>query len=440
MATTSQLFAAVRHPREPALLFLRSDREWRLPRVVGARDVWGADAKMLVPLLERRLGTPLWLLRQLQMNEQSAVFELELRNADWSAPANARWIGRTGLAGLRLKDDVHRPLLEEYLGALEREDVPPERPPWQRPGWLGEVSPWLEREVARLGHTVVGLQQVKHWSISAVLRIQTDGPDLYFKVPARLPLFVEEASVTASLARRFPEHVPGPLAIEPERGWMLLPAFEELFGWDAPVTDRQDALRRFAGLQRRTAAQVDDLLADGCLDRRLPVLESQVDALVNDSEAVDRLSREEVAELTRLAPWLKDVCRRLATYDVPSTLVHGDLHMLNVGRLEGRLVYFDWTDACIGHPFIDLLCLSWEQDEVSRAAVLKAYLEPWQGIETVERLQEALELATVVIPLHHAVSYQHIAARLEPAAKPELDATANFLRRVLKSAEPLLAS
>jgi hypothetical protein len=446
MSWRSHLYAAVRHPREAKLLLVRSDRQWRLPHVVVREQVWAANAKVVVPAFERRLGTRLWLLRLVDEAEDAmakrldTIFELELRDPGWSAPAHGRWVGSAELRRLRLKDEQQRPILAAYLDALEREEIPVQRPVWAQPGWLPEVREWIEGEAARLGHALVGLEQVKHWSISSVLRIETDGPDLYFKVPARLPLFVEEARLTAGLAERYPDHIPAPLAIEPERGWLLLPAFDDLFGWDAPLDDRREALRRFAALQRRTADVADELLADGCLDRRLGILETQVDPLVHDPEAVARLTADEVAELRRLAPWLKDVCRRLAALGLPSTLVHGDLHMLNVARLDGRLVYFDWTDACIAHPFIDLLCLSWEKDEAIRAALLEAYLEPWQGAETAERLQEAVALASVVIPLHHAISYQHIVACLEPVAKPELDATHSFLRRVLSNAEPLLAS
>ena len=446
MSWRSHLYAAVRHPRESKVLLVRSDRWWRLPRVLVRDQVWGANAKVVVPALEQRLATRLWLLRLVHAAEDATakrletIFELELLDPDWVAPAHGRWVGRAELTELRLKDEEHRPILAAYLDAFERGEVPAQRPAWAQPGWLPEVREWIEQEAARLGHAVMVLEQVKHWSISAVLRIETDGPDLYFKVPARLPLFVDEARLTAGLAERFPNHVPAPLAIDPERGWLLLSAFDELFGWDAPLGIRQEALRRFAGLQRRTSGLADDLLADGCLDRRLEVLETQVDPLVNDPEAVARLTADEVTELRRLAPWLKEVCRRLASFGLPSTLVHGDLHMLNVARLDGRLVYFDWTDACIAHPFIDLLCLTWEKDESSRAALLEAYLEPWQGVETAERLREAVGLAAVVIPLHHAVSYQHIVAGLEPAAKPELDATHAFLRRVLSNAEVLLDS
>lgn len=428
-AERSHLFAALRHPAEPKLLFLRTDREWRLPHVLVREAVWGAKAKVVVPAFQRRLATPLWLLRQVHTEP---IFELELLDPGWKAPAHARWVGRAELDGLRLKDEEQRPVLAAYLGALERREVPAQRPPWARPGWLAEVRTWIEHETARLGHCVARIEQVKHWSISSVLRIETDGPDLYLKVPARLPYFVDEAILTARLAERFPDHVPAPLALEPERGWLLLPAFDELFSWDTPLSIRRESLRRFAELQRRSSQLTEDLLADGCLDRRLEVLETQVDGLVNDPEAVAGLTGEEVTELRHSTPALEDLCRRLAALGLPPTLVHGDLHMLNVARLDGELVYFDWTDACIAHPFVDLLSLGWEEDERARASLLEAYLEPWEGVVTAERLQEALALADVVRPLHHAVSYQHIVAGLEPDAKHELDVTHKFLRRALE--------
>jgi aminoglycoside phosphotransferase (APT) family kinase protein len=149
---------------------------------------------------------------------------------------------------------------------------------------------------------------------------------------------------------------------------------------------------------------------------------------------VARLRPDEVEELRRQAPLFREACRRLADTGLPPTLVHGDLHVGNVARLDGELVYFDWTDACVANPFIDLLSLYWEKDEDSRTALLDAYLDAWDGVESPERLREAASLAAVVIPLHHAVSYQRIVAGLEPDAKVELDATHGFLRQALERA------
>jgi hypothetical protein len=442
VAWRSRLAAALRHPSESKVLLLRSDRTWQLPQVRVRDAVWIANAGAVVSALERRLATKPWLLRQLRFAEDrdaeriNAVFELELIDSNWDVPAHGRWAGRSDLDVLRLEDE-QRGLLAAYLDELESGDVPGKRPAWARAGWLDTVRPWIESEVARLGHAVVELEQVKHWSISSVLRVRTDGPDFYLKVPARLPLFVEEGTVTARLAGRFPDYVPAPLAVEPEHGWFLLSSFDEIFDWKAPLATRCDALRRFAGLQRRTAELTPDLLRDGCLDRRLEVLETQIDPLLDDPEAVGRLSSDELDQLRRLAPTLKELCRRLGAFNLPPSLVHGDLHMLNVARVDTELVYFDWTDACIAHPFIDLLSLQWEKDESSRTALLDAYLDPWRDAESPARLLEAVALAAVVIPLHHAVSYQHIVAGLEPAAKPELDATPAFLREMLSRAKEL---
>ena len=439
MSWRSKSFGALRHPDEPRLLFLRSDRDWGLPRVVGRR-LWIANAEMIVPAFERRLGTKPWLLRQLHFEEHEeakrfeAVFELALRDTAWRPPANGRWIGRTDLDGLRLRDEDQRGLLAAYLDARVRNEVPEQRVPWACPGWVDEVRGWLEHELARLGHSLLGIEQRKQWSISSVLCVRTSGPDLYFKVSAPLPLFVEEASVTAMLAERFPGYVPAPLAIEPQRGWFLLPEFDDLIGWQPPLEVHEELFRRYAGLQRRSADLTVELLADGCLDRRLHVLETQVDPLLDDPEAIEHLTPEEIVELRRLGPTLKEACRRLAACGLPDTLVHGDLHPGNVARMNGKLAYFDWTDACIAHPFIDLHSLQWQQDEATRGALLKAYLGAWEGVESHERLHEAAALARIVTPLHHAVSYQHIVVSLEPAAKPELDATHQFLREVLAHA------
>jgi Phosphotransferase enzyme family len=435
----SEAFGALRHPTQPRILLLRSDRAWRLPRVT-ARELWIANAAAIVPLFARRLGTTPWLLRQLRFAEDEeanrieAVFELVLRDPGWQAPAHGRWIGRAELDGLRLRDEDQRELLAAYLDSLERDETPKERAPWALPGWLEDVREWLEPEVERLGHSLVEIEQTKQWGISSVLRVRTDGPDLYFKVSARLPLFVDEGPVTAMLAERFPGYVPEPLAVEPDRGWFLLPEFQELVGWRAPLDVRCEVLARFAGLQRRTADQTADLIAAGCLDRRLDVLERQLEPLLADPGALARLQPEEIDELRRQAPLFREACRRLADIGPPPTLVHGDLHVGNVARQDGELVYFDWTDACIAHPFIDLLSLQWEQDEGNRKALLDAYLGAWDGIAPPERLREAASLAEIVIPLHHAVSYRTIVRGLEPVAKSELDATHSFLREALARA------
>lgn len=444
--TGSALRALLRHPSESCVLVVRSDRAWRLPRAVVGDPARHASTDAVVGAFERRLGTPLWLIRRVAdveraeteegEGEEEVIFELELLDRDWTPPGHARWIGRNELR-LLSRDDPHREALYDYLVALERDETPTRRPPWARAGWQRDVRSWLDREVDRLGHRVLSVEQVKHWSISSVLRVRTDGPVLFLKAPARLPLFAEEGAFTLRLARRFPGYAPLPLAVEPEQGWLLLEAFSELLDGGESLETRAEVFRRFAGLQRQTVSLSDELLADGCIDRRLDVLARQIVELVSAPDATRRLADEEVAELRASTPKLVELCGRLDACGLPQTLVHGDLYPGNVALVDGVVTYYDWTDACIAHPFMDLQSLAWERDEGTRCELLDAYLEPWRDVVVDERLAEAVALAAAVIPLHHAVSYWQIAANLERQAMPELDATHTFLRQALARARAL---
>jgi hypothetical protein len=398
-----------------------------------------ADASAVVPGFERRLGTRPWLLRHVSFahDEETdvleAVQELELVDESWRPPANARWAAIHDLARLRLGED-ERALVATYLEGLE--DVPPGRPRWSQPGWRDEVHAWLELEVARLGRKLLAVEQVKVWGISAVLRVETDLGELWFKVSAPLPLFANEAVVMQRLAQRFPGYLPPSVALDPDRGWILFEPFD-VIGWDAPLDVRRELFRRFAELQLGTVELTSELFAYGCLDRRLGVLERHLDELIADRAALHRLTTAEVRSLRRLAPKLHELCSRLGELGLPATLVHGDLHPGNAARLDGELAYFDWTDACVAHPFVDLHTLQWERDESKRAALLDAYLGPWREVASEETLREAVALAQAVTPLHHAVSYSTITRSLEPASKPELDATHEFVREAIARAKEL---
>jgi Phosphotransferase enzyme family len=437
--TRLRLTGLLRHPGEPRVLLFRGDRTWRPPRVLVRERTWIADARAVVPPFERRLGTRPWLLRQLGFHEDEpsnlleAVQELELVDTGWRQPGNGRWAGREHLGRLRLADE-HRELVASYLDRLE--DVPDARPGWSRPGWRSQLRDWLEAELARLGRRLVALEQAKVWGISTVVRVETDRGDLWFKASAPLPLFADEADVTQRLAARFHGYVPEPVAVEPERGWILFEPFDVL-GWHPTLDDHRALFRRFASLQLRTVELTPALLADGCLDRRLPVLERQLDQLLADRRALHRLDARETRALRRLAPHLHGAIRRLDALGLPPTLVHGDLHPGNATRLAGKIAYFDWTDACVAHPFVDLHSLQWERDDAIREALLDAYLEPWRAAASEETLREAVTLARVVTPLHHAVSYATIASSLEPTSRPELDATHTFLREAVAGAREL---
>ena len=111
------------------MLLLRSDREWRLPRVRLPGDVWAAEADRLVPAFAERLGTAPFLVRQLGFAAEPTV-ELALRE-EWAAPRHGRWAGLDDLDRLRLRDD-ERQTVSQYLrddGLETRRGGPPGRGP-----------------------------------------------------------------------------------------------------------------------------------------------------------------------------------------------------------------------------------------------------------------------------------------------------------------------
>jgi aminoglycoside phosphotransferase (APT) family kinase protein len=171
----------------------------------------------------------------------------------------------------------------------------------------------------------------------------------------------------------------------------------------------------------------------------------QIDILFNDEIALSQLQPEEIKQLKNFAPYLQKFCSQLASYQIPQTLVHGDLHLGNVAFCKGNYLFFDWTDSCISHPFFDMIELFFYSKKKTNSSDLKdlqqEYLAQWTAYEPMPRLLEAWTLAKTLCALHHAVSYQYIVACLEPRSKQELsNALPRFLREVISTTPQLIAN
>jgi hypothetical protein len=271
---------------------------------------------------------------------------------------------------------------------------------------------------------------MRTWGLSTVLRYETPAGTYYFKAAAhrdtagaaatahRSFLFANEASLLAGLAERFPDHVPSPVATDPQRVWMLLPdagpalaTSDDLVAWEA-------ALRVHARHQRAYAGKAAELLHIGCLDRRLSRLAVHLDDLAADDAALAFLDPPHRDRLHAAIPAIRALLDEAATLGLPDTLVHGDFHAGNIGLRDGRAVYFDWTDACVAPPFLDLVTFLDESEVLdaapgARERLRAAYLEEWQGVATAEALTRSAALAEPIGMLHQAVSYQHMLPDLE---------------------------
>jgi hypothetical protein len=291
--------------------------------------------------------------------------------------------------------------------------------PWSQPGWRARAQAWIDAHVdAPSGDA----REVKFRPWSAVLRQSTGSGDVYFK--ANLPALANEPALTRLLHRICPEHVQGVLADEPGEGWMLQadggPTLGGLLGGTDDLGRLERMLAVYAEVQVRAAEHVDDLLAAGAPDRRLPQLRPLFEGLVRRSRP----------GLLRLAPRLGDLAAELDAHGLPATIDHSDLHAGNVLAPGDRYVVFDWHEAAVTHPFFSMLVATRSIGH-DHGRLVGAYLEPWGEYGSPQDLRAALDLALRLGPITRALAWNRVLAGLPADAAGEWgDALDAWLRNL----------
>ncbi|GAA1129548.1 phosphotransferase [Kribbella jejuensis] len=276
-----------------------------------------------------------------------------------------------------------------------------------------EILGWIGSHVQACGPWV----QVKSWGLSNVLRIPTADGDVYFKAlsqastdPEALPfLFADEPRFLQLTSADRPGEVPAPIAIDERRRWMLLPDLGTPLGAAEDVGLWIDAVRNHARLQLSYAAEPSRLLSYSCADRRLAVLTDELDRLLEPNKLTRHLDPVQFAKLPDRAKQLREAINELAEIGVPETLLHGDLHPRNLAVRDGRVLAFDWTDAALAHPFLDLVTFVEKQSPLSAdPRVRDAYLAEWEQYATPTDLRRALTLAEELGTLYQTITYLHL--------------------------------
>jgi hypothetical protein len=257
--------------------------------------------------------------------------------------------------------------------------------------------------------------------------VPTDAGDCWFK--ANVPACAHEAAVVSLLARKRPECIPELLAVDLERGWMLMgdggERLREVIEQERSLGRWLDLLPEYAQLQIDVAGQADELVDQGAPDRRLDTLASQYEQLL---EQLDGSAESELDRLRRLVPRVREMCDELAGYELPETIQHDDLHDGQVFVRDGRYLFFDWADSCVSHPFFSMAVtlegqLAWGLDDVEGsediAPFRDAYLQPFTRYASLASLQEAHVIALRLGWICRALNWHRIASALEPPDRAE---------------------
>ena len=267
--------------------------------------------------------------------------------------------------------------------------------------WLAEAHAWVEEQLALLGANPVGeIDQfhVRPWS--TVMRLPTGRGDVYFK--ANMTLLKHEAALVTMLAARRPDCIPPLLAVDVERGWMLMgdagTRLREVVERERDLTRWLEILPLYAGVQIDMADQADDFVAVGVPDLRLSVLPAKFEQLL---VGLDDLPSRDRRRLAESVPRVEEMCEELAGYGVPETIQHDDFHDGQVFLGNGRYLLLDWGDSCVSHPFFTLSVtleggLAWGLDDVQGSVDVTpfrdAYLEPFARDDAVAAAEIAMRL------------------------------------------------
>lgn len=258
-----------------------------------------------------------------------------------------------------------------------------------------ELFDWLHDS----GCTPTGEVEARVRPWSSCWRVPTADGVVWLK--ANAPGTAYEAQLYRTLVEAGAPHVLTPLAVDAERGWLLLPdggpTLRTHLDRDPDPSRWEQLLPKYAQLQRHLEDRVLPGVPD-CRPGRMPAL---LDELLTN------LPVEHRDELEALRPRYAEWCEELATSGISATVQHDDLHDGNVFSTD---VVFDWGDAALAFPFSTMLVTlrsvrsRWPDLDLVR--LRDAYLEPWTDTHSRAELELLTLLATRVGKVGRAAAWQ----------------------------------
>lgn len=320
-------------------------------------------------------------------------------------PPGWTWQDLDAAAIERLEPETSRAAVASWVRERS-EGWSPLRPAWSHPGWFPRASAWMVEQMAAHGRPAEGPpRQHQLWGLSVILRAPSADGDVFLKCSAEM--FRHEAAVTQALSEQMPDLMPRVLAVDADEGWMVM---DDLGAAELGEQDESlwhEGVVAHAGIQQLWLGRTPELVTLGLPVRSLADLSGQVEQMNEDIELLGRMSPDLRERWLASAPALVESCRRLDEIGPGPTLVHGDFHPWNVVSAAGVTRIFDWSDACVSHPFVDLATYVYRTQDVSvRRRLVDAYVGAWSTECSEELLREAAALGAVVGALYQVQTYR----------------------------------
>jgi Phosphotransferase enzyme family len=254
--------------------------------------------------------------------------------------------------------------------------------PFSRIGWIDEAIAWVEGVTGQQLRSKTSVEQHSAGGAFTLLRFPMADGHTYWLKATDVPN-ANERTLTALLSRLCGNCLPRFVAEKVDwNAWLTL---EEAYGVSALPTEPDDVVRllgpaveSLAELQLKTVGLDQVLIDAGAFDQRLHVLRTDADELfAYVAEAMTfqtstKVPRIETSRLQEIRTLFDEACRSAECFEMPSTILHGDMNLGNLVFARERCQLIDWCEGYVGHPFVTfqhLLLLNPIENPVVRASV-----------------------------------------------------------------------
>jgi hypothetical protein len=319
--------------------------------------------------------------------------------------------------------------------------------PFAKPGWIEELFSWTQHAIEPYGLRLTGaLRQLNACPTFALLRLETNGPALWFKAVGEPNL--REFPISVTLSRLFPGLVPTVLATRPAwHGWLATEFSGRSLDECPDASVCEGAAETLAELQIASMDKVDLLLEAGCRDLRATRLLALVDPfmeamseqmLLQTKTNPPALSRD---QLRALGAKTKEALSYWIELNIPDTLGHSDFNPGNIVCSGDQCIFLDWAEACIGPPLMTLEYLSEHLDRLEPksarviASLARGHSKGWESVLPPALLARA----RIPTPLLSVFAYAVVSGDWHDPALLDRSGRAPYLRsltrRMLREAQ-----
>eukprot|EP00178_Gracilaria_changii_P014279 TRINITY_DN40369_c0_g1_i1.p1 TRINITY_DN40369_c0_g1~~TRINITY_DN40369_c0_g1_i1.p1 ORF type:complete len:460 (+),score=45.31 TRINITY_DN40369_c0_g1_i1:1128-2507(+) len=411
-----QLFPFIIHPVTYALV---TTEERKLVQL-GCEEYVCAPVHDLCDMIRREmhLGFTILYLRKIYQAQAGfgqlrtlVLFEVDTDSTDLQLPYGLVWTPKH--EATRITGQPTSPLISEFLLEYSKRGVRAKEErlyPYSKSGWFKRAREWIFSNLGRYEEEkVMTVSQVTLNTQGSVLCATTRTNCKYFMKAVPPNGINEEVVVSCAIAMVFPDVFWKPLAVDYVRRWMLMRDYGIPLGHgDCLMSSEMGSQRmrkillEWSLLQKRAIEKKGALVRLGVpvWDESLvlqevqkmmgdPVWYDMQKTGMNEDELLRFGNESEYKE--SYAAYVKRLFMRLNGFDVPFSLVHGDLNPVNVIIQENQAcLFFDFSLTCISVPFIDAirfisLCGGRKDD-------LDFYLEQWTEFESMDRLRKLLDV------------------------------------------------